>query len=281
MAGSPPGPRIERGPFGYQGFFLLLTLIVMVVIVLMSKNLTNSILIIGLIANFLIISSQLTLMGDRHVDDMTGRPAKGQQADRLSSALGDSVMVNPGPWAVMAAAGPGTGFTPHPGRTRFAPRPECFFDPLRRAEGFTGGRKEGFLPVATTAPPGAAAPVFPSVPPPAYGLVYPGSIEFDDLETAPALGYTDRQASTAANAPVGNPFQDDRIADPQAAPACIDDDALAYYDADEQNAYQVRSRNVPERVWAGVYRRKALISRYLNEELDEAEGSRWWGVGDY
>ena len=281
MGGSAPGPRIARGPFGYQGFFLLLTLIVMVVIVLLSKNLTNSILIIGLIANFLIISSQLTLMGDRHVDDMAGRSPTGGGTDRLSTALGDSVMVNPGPWAVMAAARPG-GFVS-------APRPECFFEPLRRAEeftggrkeGFTGGRKEGFLPVATTAPPGGAPPAFPSVPPPPHGLVYPGSIDFDYLETAPALGYTDRRASTAANTPVGNPFQDDRIADPQAAPACIDDDALAYFDADELVTYQVRSRNVPERVWAGIYRRKALVSRYLNEELEEAEQSRWWGVGDY
>ncbi len=190
-------------------------------------------------------------------------------------------MVNPGPWAVMAAARPG-GFVS-------APRPECFFEPLRRAEGFTGGRKEGFtggrkegfLPVATTAPPGGAPPAFPSVPPPPHGLVYPGSIDFDGYETAPALGYTDRQATTAANTPVGNPYMDSRIADPQAAPACIDDDALQYFDADELNTLQVRSRNVPERVWAGIYRRKALVSRFINEELDTAEASRWWGVNEY
>ena len=266
---ASPAPPPERGPFGYQGFFLVLTLIVMVVIVFLSKSLTNSILVIGLVANFLIISSQLTLMGDRHVEDMRGRQAG---TDPSSVRLGKSVMVNPGPWAVTAAAAPVGRFTATP------PEPE----PL--------GRKEGFLPAATTAPPGGSAPWFVNVPasdplPRVRGGTpappYPGAIEFDYLETAPALGYSDRQAAAAETTPYGNPFADGRVSDPQAAPPCVDDDALQYFDCDEQNTYQARARNDPERVWAGIYRRKALVSRYVAEELEEAEQSRWWGLPEY
>lgn len=266
---ASPAPPPERGPFGYQGFFLALTLVVMAVIVFLSKSLTTSILIIGLVANFLIISSQLTLMGDRHVEDMRGRRAG---KDPSSVRLGKSVMVNPGPWAVTAAAAPVGRFTATP------PEPE----PL--------GRKEGFLPAATTAPPGGSAPWFVNVPASdplprvrggAPASPYPGAIEFDYLETAPALGHSDRQATTAATTPYGNPFADSRISAPQAPPPCVDDDALQYFDCDERNTYQARARNAPERVWAGIYRRKALVSRYVAEELEEAEQSRWWGLPEY
>ena len=51
--------------------------------------------------------------------------------------------------------------------------------------------------------------------------------------------------------------------------------------ADEQNARQVRSRNVPERVWAAARKRKGAVEGYVAEELDEKENSVWWGQHEY
>jgi len=206
----------DGGLRGYQGFFLMLTLIVMIVVILVAQNLTTAIIIIGLISSFLIISSQLTMMGDRHLATCRGQKAK---------------------------------------------------------EEFT---------MATTAPPGEGAPAFPVVPetePPAEG--YPGAIDFGETtvgDEALALGHVDWGEKARDNVPVGNPFSTNRVASPQAAPPCVDDDAIALYDGDELNTYQVRSRNNPERVWAGIYRRKALLDRYVREELDERENTRWWGA---
>lgn len=54
-------------------------------------------------------------------------------------------------------------------------------------------------------------------------------------------------------------------------------DSIIINDGDELLARQNRSRNDPERVWRGIYRRKDIMNRYVNEELDEEENSRWWG----
>jgi hypothetical protein len=52
-------------------------------------------------------------------------------------------------------------------------------------------------------------------------------------------------------------------------------------DYDERAAlYQRRSTNDPERVAVGTSQRKLLVDQYLQEELDEEEGSIWWGRYD-
>lgn len=258
----------KGGLRGYQGFFLALTLVVMMVILLTTQNLTTAVLVIGLITNFLIISSQLTLLGDRHTLEGASK------LEDANMQLSRSVMVNPPPSALLDGAGfvpVAEGMVDGPGGDEHAGHP-------RAKESFT---------MATTAPPGAGPPAFPNIPDTsAVGTVgpeYPGAIDFGETgrpvvgDEAPALGFVDWDASARDNVPQGNPFDTDRIANPQAAPPCVDDDALALFDGDELNAYQVRSRNNPERVWAGIYRRSALMDRYVREELDERENTRWWG----
>jgi hypothetical protein len=229
----------KRRSRSYQVLFLALTLIVMIVIILTAKDLITALIIIGLIANFFIISSQLTLLSDRHMDPIR------------DSSL--SVMVNPDP-----------GVISHSGMIS---QPD---------------KKEGFT-MATTAPPGAGPPSFPNIPKTSEAGMdrYPGAIEFGKTnvgDEAPALGHVDWEASDRDGVPVGNPFDPNRVASPQAASPCVDDDAIQIYDGDELNTYQVRSRNQPERVWAGIYRRKAMMDKYLREELDESENTRWWGA---
>ena len=152
----------------------------------------------------------------------------------------------------------------------------------------------------TTAPPGKAPPrAFPLVQRAAGGRGpeapeeagggdgyedYPGAIDFGAggaaaawSDQGPRWGHSDWDAAARDGVPEGNPFSRNRVAAPAAAPPCADDDALAIHDADELNAYQARARNDPDRVRAGALRRKAFVSHYVKEELDEQEDSQWWG----
>jgi hypothetical protein len=108
---------------------------------------------------------------------------------------------------------------------------------------------------------------------PKYTPSYPGAIDFCD-DTDPSLGHADWDTRARGNAPEGDP----RIAGLQAAPPCVDGDSFASYDGDELVTYHARSRNDPERVWAGARHRKTLVDKYVREELDERENIRWWGV---
>lgn len=130
----------------------------------------------------------------------------------------------------------------------------------------------------TSPPPGAVPPALVQVPaePPA-AAPYPGAIDVSDLahDRAPGFGHAD--AMRDRDVPRGNPFLEGRIAVPQGAPPCVDDEATAHFDGDELVTYHARARNDPERVWAGARRRKAHVQRYVGEELDEAENTVWWG----
>jgi hypothetical protein len=250
----------RQGLDGYHGFFLALTLVVMIVIVLTTKELTTAILLIGLITNFLIISSQLTLLGDRHVATHGGGNCS--QTDR---DLANSVMVNFTPGGDYAAEGGKHSGDGH--------RPLASLDSLE-------GAQEGFTS-ATTALPGAGPPTMPVVPETPAVAGYPGAINFGKTisgsDQAPALGHVDWDEEARAGVPEGNPYSQGRVSSPQAAGPCVDDDAVAIYDGDELMAYHGRARNDPERVWVGITRRKALVSRFVKEELDETESSVWWG----
>lgn len=259
---------------GNQGYmFLMLTVVVMLVVVIMSKNLTTALLIISLLANFLVISTQVIYLKDRHEYGYDhGYPPAAGPAPSL--------------WAPPPPAAPASsGFTvdkmvarrrPQDGRNgrinRLGARPD---ESLGAREKFT---------MSTTAPPGAGAPSFPNVVAPSAIESYPGAIDFGEggpaagaHDEAPALGHSDWDKKPRDSPPLGNPYDTDRIESPQGAAPCVDDDAIAIYDGDEQNTYQVRSRNDPERVWAGILRRKPLVERYVKEELDERENTRWWG----
>jgi hypothetical protein len=265
----------RRGLNGYQGFFLALTLIVMIIIVLTTKELTTAILHIGLITNFCIISSQLTLLGDRHL------ATSGACLGEIDQDLATSAMVNPAPG--LATFDSGSNLM------------ASLSEPMARRPGARPPQVAPNAPVHGTidAPPpgarerftgGAGPPAFPKTPETTTVAAYPGAIDFGETgvpvvgDEAPALGHVDWDAAARDGVPVGDPHDLDRIANPQAAAPCVDDDAIAIYDGDELMAYQARSRNDPERVWAGIYRRKALVDRYVREELDERENAQWWGA---
>lgn len=118
---------------------------------------------------------------------------------------------------------------------------------------------------------------------------YKGAVDFGEYETAPELGHVDRTGDPYAVMagqgadygpdwfPYGNPYDTDRIAGVLAAGPCVDDEAVAVFDADELNTYQVRSRNDPYRLAAGALRYKEQLAQYTSSELDEEQDSRWWG----
>ena len=256
--GSTAGPPGSRGLRGYAGFFLALTLAVIIAVVFLTPNLMVALAVVGILAQFFIISTQMTLLGDQAAGKHLS-PAGLDPRQRATSASST-------PPAALAAA-----------------------------------LAEGFVSVST-APPGESPPAIVSVPTTqaasfadtvgAPTAPYPGAIDFGGesplaggSDEAPAMGFADLNvgpkgpggALSRDGTPRGNPFDTDRIASRPAAAPCVDDDAIAIYDGDELNAYQVRSRNDPTRVWAGVFRRKALMDRYVREELDEQEDTRWWG----
>jgi hypothetical protein len=77
----------------------------------------------------------------------------------------------------------------------------------------------------------------------------------------------------------GNPFDLSRTAAPQAAAPCVDDEANdGEIDVDESNTYQVRARNDPTRVEAGIMNRRTFLDPYLRETVEVDENRRWWGV---
>ena len=257
----------------------------MIIIVLVVKDLTRSIVIIGLITNFLIISSQLTLLGDRYVTN-------NEKIDIIDTSV--------------VASQPSSALL------------SSFNTPvsLGGAEMMTPMKNELF----TTEPLGAGSPI----PDTGLFHSYPGAIDFGettDLGDTPAstdrtpyLGHVVQVADNrvadnrvadnrvadnrvadnrvadnrvADNRVADNRVADNRVADNQnniptgstrATLSCTDEDAIALYDGDELNAYQVRSRNKPERIWAGIRRRKDLVDHYVREELDECENTRWWGA---
>jgi hypothetical protein len=202
---------------GSQGLFLALTFVIMIIIVLSTKELSSAMLLIGFITNFLIISSQLTLMGDRNtVNDSETK------YNRYRRALGESpVMVTPLPGVVGNFVG-GAPAEQYPGAIGPA---EQYPGPIGPAEQY----------------PGAIGPA----------EQYPGAIDF-----------------------IESPAQNIKQA------AGRDGACKSYSDdsgADDFVVSQTRSRNNPERVWAGIHRRKALIDRFAGEELDEEGGTPWWG----
>ena len=192
---------------GSQGLFMTLTFVIMIIIVLSTKELSSAMLLIGFITNFLIISSQLTLMGDRNtVNDSETK------YNRYRRALGESpVMVTPLP-GVVGNFVSGDPAEPYPGA-------------IGPAEQYPG-------------------PIGPAE-------QYPGAIDF-----------------------IESPAQNIKQAAGQdgACKSYSDDSG-----ADDFVVSQTRSRNNPERVWAGIHRRKALIDRFAGEELDEEGGTPWWG----
>ena len=56
-----------------QEIFIGITFIVIIIIIILVKDKIMAILIVGLIANFLAISSQLNIINDRHLQNQSNR----------------------------------------------------------------------------------------------------------------------------------------------------------------------------------------------------------------
>ena len=109
---------------------------------------------------------------------------------------------------------------------------------------------------------------------------YPGSImlDADSQWPANAAGSRDRTRLDEVAAPAGNVYNYGRTAAEPTPEVCFDGEANdEEIDADEQNTYQVRSRNDEVRVVAGTMQRQRNVDRYLREEVEEAEDREWWG----
>ena len=91
-------------------------------------------------------------------------------------------------------------------------------------------------------------------------------------------GHSDRNVGDNEYAAEGNPFNLGRMAAPQAADSCVDDEAHGdEIDGDERINYQSRSRNDSTRVTAGTMNRRRDLDKYLREEVDEEDDREWWG----
>ena len=241
---------------GRQGLFLVMTFIVMVVVILLSKDATTALVLISLITNFLIISSQLTLISERHEDDESERANRGQDGAVAPDAL---------PWVGATQSGFQDG-TPLKAKClegstlvdNFAPQPAP-----GPAAGYPGGLNSTDLDdMGYSVGPVASLP--------------PG--------TGPVYNVTGENPSPALD----NPYSLNRLetrADPTYGQSGACDYGLAgearnTHDADQQIAQHARWRNDPYRVAAGIMRRKDLMDKYVREELDEEEDSYWWGRWD-
>ncbi len=113
--------------------------------------------------------------------------------------------------------------------------------------------------------------------------VYPGAIDTDEYDTdeydtAPGYGHRDRSEGDNDRAPAGNAYNPSRLGAPRAAGECLDDEANDdELDGDERMNYQANSRNDPLRATAGSMNRRRDLDKYLREEVEEEEDSRWWG----
>lgn len=72
---------------GRQVAFLALTFLVMVAVIFLSKDLTSALLVISLLTNFLIISSQLTLISERHAMALTEQAEASNVSPDLTALL--------------------------------------------------------------------------------------------------------------------------------------------------------------------------------------------------
>lgn len=235
-------------PRGKQSFFLAITLVVILAVILLAGDVKTALLVIGLIANFFIISSQMVLISERHAAeggasgaDVAGRPA-----------AADSSLVSNVPW--FGWNGGHSGFQD---KEDFASRPV----PVHPHE-YPGGLGVHDMPPGDT-----NYQTGPFEGPPGDGAVY-SPAPADALAQGP---YPD------------NPFDLNRV-DTAAQETCdygMTGESRDTHDADRKVVDHARWRHDPYRVTAGIMRRKHLLEEYVAEELDEAENLQWWGRSEW
>lgn len=249
---------LPRGP---QRVFFVLTLIVMLVIIQLAGSLGEALMYTSLITQFLVITTLATGVAEKH--------------DKALSPAGAAVVGGAGVW--------------YPGAYQ-----QFDSDPEHAVEGFATSPME-FAPGGTHMNPDLEG--------------YPGGLEPSDLygagydigatATLPAgsgaiYSPTSGAFATGADGPAlppYNPFQLNRLASraepgprttygrdgPVPIGMDLANEARSNFDGDRMMVEHARWRNDGQRVAAGIMRRKALVEKYVREELDEKENEPWWG----
>ena len=77
-----------------QEIFIGITFIVIIIIIILVKDKIMAILIVGLIANFLAISSQLNIINDRHLQNQSNQNGFKNKKSILSNIIGPSKLIS-------------------------------------------------------------------------------------------------------------------------------------------------------------------------------------------
>jgi cytoskeletal protein RodZ len=223
---------------GYQEGFLALTFAVIVIIVLVSKKLTRAVVIVSLLTNFLIISTQLTLISEK--SNILGKKSSGKTPKTVASA---PKTVASAPKTVASA----------PKTVASAPKtvasaPKTVASAPKTVA--SAPKTVASAPKTVASAPKTVASAAQQVSQEQKTPRYPGAINLGSGDVGDIV-------------PHAEPFEDDFV--------------LESLDDGELMAQQALSRNDPERALAGITNRKALVERFMGEELDEAEDERWWG----
>ncbi|GFR91267.1 hypothetical protein ElyMa_002588600 [Elysia marginata] len=152
----------RRGLDTYQGVFMVLTLIVMIIVVLSAKDFATAILLISLMTNFLIISSQLTLIfgGYNHGAADCGKEENGFcRLDRSLASLETVDRVDP------TALEDGVTAELFESKVQTRPSQETFDTPHR-------GNATAMSPLRTKAPDSFLE-----------SAAYPGAIDFKGIDS--------------------------------------------------------------------------------------------------
>lgn len=229
--------------WGNQSTFLILTLIVIVVIICVTKKLSDALVIIGLISQFLIISSLMPAIHERHVKDSE------------SDLSYDGV-----PLATM--------YAPSYTQQKFKDRDvsEHFASvPVDASFPSAGLEPEDIEAMRFTVPVGGTELT------PGAGVYLPA----DQGNDGPILGgeFNPYQHNRIESRAEPHACNGDVSAEAYAG--------APLFDADRMIVEQARWRHDPYRVANGTRRRKALIERFAEEEVAAEENSPWWGRYDF
>lgn len=239
---------------GKQAIFLALTFMVMVLVIFLAKDMTTALLIISLLTNFLIISSQLTLISERH-DEAVGK--------------GSDVMPDAYPWV----ANTGEGFVDEgiAGDDLFSPRDNFAGSPVWGKEADRYEDLAGHGGVISDYPGGLQEVFKTGALPGLVGPIGPGHL------------YQSGSAGETSEYP-GDPYHLNPLRSRGNRSACDsgpNSEVYNNFDADRTVVEQARRRHDPYRVAAGVMRRKDLMDKYVAEELNEKENEPWWGRAEF
>ncbi|MDF1728292.1 MAG: hypothetical protein P1U53_11150 [Sulfitobacter sp.] len=236
---------MEGGYRFTQDKFIVLTFILIVVIILLSRTLQEAVLLVTMVTGFVITATYINNIG------------RGLPKGRAPVAPG------------------GGGAAPPTGKARPGPGPPVDAGGVVAATApvmstFVGAPADGGDSQAGGDWPGGLSDSE------MQGILRSSAPDTNETYTYGLPPLDEKRG------PFGNPFDLNNVYTPgqhSMADGTFDEARVAL-DGDERLAMQGRFRNDPYRVAAGIMRRKDLVDRNVREELDREEDSRWWGRWD-